>query len=86
MSYDTELIAQGLCPDLVMVDTEDGPVSGRCMAPIVTVTVPADPRYGDTEPETVAFACEGHSQERLGWRAMSEPERAAWERREDGGW
>lgn len=84
MGYEQELIEQGLCPDLVEVMTEDGPIVDRCRGPIVTVTVPPDPRYGDNEAEEVAFACEGHSAERLGWRAMTEIERIAWERREDG--
>lgn len=84
MSYEQELLAEGKCPDLVEIMTEDGPVSGRCMAPIVEVPVPPDARYGETEPQSVAFACEGHTQERLGWRAMSEVEKADWERRNDG--
>jgi hypothetical protein len=83
LTYDAQLIADGQCPELVPVMTEDGPSDGRCLAPIVTVTVPPDPRYGETEAETVAFACEGHSAEILGWRAMSEVERIAWERRQD---
>lgn len=80
MGYEQQLIEEGKCPELVWVPTEDGPVTGRCMAPIVEVTVPADPRYGDTGPERVAFACEGHSTEILGWRAMSEADKLAWER------
>lgn len=75
MGYEQELLAEGKCPELVWVSTEDGPETGRCMAPIVEITVPADPRYGDAGPEVVAFACEGHSQEYLGWRAMSEVEK-----------
>jgi hypothetical protein len=84
-SYDARLIAEGRCPELVPIVTEDGPSDGRCLAPIVTVTVPPDPRYGETEPTTAAFACEGHSAEILGWRAMPECERLAWERRQDEG-
>jgi hypothetical protein len=88
MSYDAQLIGEGKCPELVMIDTEDGPTDGRCLAPIVTVTVPPDARYGETEPETLAFACEGHTEEILSWRGMSEPERLSWERRQDaeGSW
>lgn len=86
MSYESDLIDQGLCPDLVWIPTEDGPVTGRCMGPIVSVTVPADPRYGDMGPETVAFACEGHTAERLSWRAMSEQERYEYEYRQEMGW
>ena len=74
MSYDAQLIAEGLCPDLVWIDTEDGRVDGRCEGPIVTVVV---------DGEEVAFACEGHTQERLGWMSMSEADKAAWERQRD---
>lgn len=81
MSYEAELIAQGLCPEVIAIDTEDGPGTGRCRGPIVTVTIPPDSRYGETAPYTAAFACEGHSQEILGWRAMTELERCEWERR-----
>lgn len=83
MGYEQDLIEDGKCPDLVLVMTEDGPVAGRCMGPIVTVTVPPDARYGDTEAEVVAFACAGHSAERLGWRAMDEQQRSAWERNQE---
>lgn len=83
-SYDQELIEQGKCADLVWVLTEDGPVTGRCQAPIVTVVISPDPRWGETEPQEAAFACEGHSAERLGWLAMSEIEKADYERREEG--
>lgn len=86
MNYEQELIEQGLCPDLVMINTEDGPAAARCMGPIVEVTVPPDPRYGEIEPETVAFACEGHSAERLGWRALSETDKMSWERRQEYGY
>jgi len=68
VTYDQQLIAEGLCPDIVMVDTEDGPVTGRCQAPIV-----------DHE----LCACEGHAAERRQWMAMSEWERAHWERQHD---
>jgi hypothetical protein len=80
MSYDAELIEQGLCPELVWIDTEDGRVDGRCMQPIVPVTVPPDARYGETEATTEAFACEGHAAQILSWRSQSEAERVAWER------
>lgn len=83
MSYEAELIANGQCPEVIAIDTEDGPGTGRCLGPIVTVTVAPDSRYGETEPSTAAVACGGHSQEILGWRAMSELERGEWERRHD---
>jgi hypothetical protein len=83
MGYEQELLAEGLCPEIVMVDTEDGPVTGRCQGPVVEVTVPPDRRYGETEATVQAFACEGHSAEWLNWRAMTEGERADWERRRD---
>lgn len=83
MGYEQELIEQGLCPDLVEIMTEDGFIVGRCEGPIVTVTVPPDSRYGETEAVEVAFACEGHSAERLGWRAMTEAQRITWERERD---
>lgn len=61
MTYDQELISKGKCPELVMYQTEDGPVDGRCLAPIVPG----------------GYACEGHTAEIEAWRAMSEEERAA---------
>lgn len=67
MSYDQVLIERGECPELVWIYTEDGLVDGRCRAPIVPG----------------GFACEGHTAEMEQWRAMSEPERAAWEKRRD---
>jgi hypothetical protein len=86
MSYDAELLAEGLCPDLVMVDTEDGPMDGRCMRPVVEVEVPrhfSAVRGEWCEAEKVTFACEAHSQARISWMTLSEPERLEVERRED---
>lgn len=80
MTYDETLISQGLCPDLVEIDTEDGPASGRCLRPI-SDKVYLYRAYGDTEARpTTLPACEGHAEERVGWGAMSETERVAWER------
>lgn len=53
-----------VCSELVALVTEDGIVSGRCGADAVV-----DGAY-----------CAGHGAELAGWRAMTEPERAAWER------
>lgn len=55
-----------VCSELVSIDTEDGPVSGRCGVPALDAT----------------GACEGHSEERAHWLAMSEAERAFIERHE----
>jgi len=55
-----------VCGHLIQVDTEDGPVSGRCGLRAV--------REG---------ACEAHAEEHASWVAMSEAERAAWERDRD---
>lgn len=64
MTYDERLIAEGKCPELVPVLSEDFPPSdGRCLAPVVPG----------------GYACEGHTAEIEAWRAMSEPERAAAE-------
>jgi len=63
VSYDQQLVAEGLCPELVWIWTEDGKVDGRCMLPIVQG----------------GFACEGHQEEILQWRRMSEAEKCAWE-------
>src|ERR1700746_2523396 len=46
-----------LCSELIQVDTEDGPITGRCGLRV------------DAE----GYACEGHRQEREGWLALSEP-------------
>ena len=83
MGYEAELIAEGKCPEVVMVPTEDGPVTGRCMGPIVEVEVPPSRMHGETESTRVAFACEGHSQEIIGWRNQSEAETIEWERNQD---
>lgn len=74
MSYEQELIAGGTCPDLVWRLTEDGLVDGRCGLPLFSVTI---------DGETVAFACEGHTEERLQWQRMTEAQKAAWERHHD---
>lgn len=69
MSYDTQLLEAGLCPDLVERFTEDGPVSGRCERPIV------DNEYG---------ACAYHADERREWERMSEGDKAQWELDQEG--
>lgn len=64
MTYDEQLIAEGVCPELVPVLSEDfGWGDGRCLAPVVPG----------------GFACPGHTAEIEAWRGMSEPERAAAE-------
>jgi hypothetical protein len=68
VSYEAELIESRQCPEIVLVPTEDGPVDGRCLAPI-------------EDPD--GFACPGHTAEIEAWAEMSEPERAAWERKHD---
>lgn len=67
MSYDQELIDDGLCPEIVPIVTEDGPSDGRCLAPIVPG----------------GYACPGHTEAIESWREMSEPEREYWERSHD---
>ena len=64
VSYEAQLIADGRCPDLVWVDTEDGRVDGRCLAPIT-----------DTELGSCAY----HAAERRQWLTQDEGERLAWE-------
>lgn len=61
-----------LCPDVIAINTEDGPGTGRC----------GD--YVDAE----GGLCEGHHRQVKAWLALSEPEKAAWERRHDqeAGW
>jgi hypothetical protein len=66
-TYDEELIEAGQCPEIVPVMTEDGPSDGRCLADIVPG----------------GFACPPHTEAIEAWRAMSEPERAHWERQHD---
>jgi hypothetical protein len=80
MSYDAQLIAEGKCAEIVPVMTEDGPATGRCLRPI-TNKVYMYRGYGDAEasPTTLPM-CEGHAEEMVGWGAMSEAERLAWER------
>jgi hypothetical protein len=56
-----------LCAELIMVNTEDGPSTGRCGTVI----------RGDD------WACKGHRAESDRWEAMSEAERAEWEYRHE---
>ena len=56
-----------VCGDFVQIDTEDGPISGRCGCNVV-------PDLG---------ACERHAEERQEWLAMSESERVMWEKSHD---
>jgi hypothetical protein len=61
MTYDEQLIAEGKCPELVPVRSEDfGWGDGRCLAPVVPG----------------GYACEGHTAEIEAWQALSEEERA----------
>jgi hypothetical protein len=57
-----------LCSELIWVDTEDGRIDGRCGLRV------------DAE----GYACEGHRLERERWLAMSESEKADWERFAEG--
>lgn len=57
-----------VCGDIVMIQTEDGPMDGRCGRKVISLT---------------AAACAGHAAERDHWQAMSEAEKATWERRHD---
>jgi hypothetical protein len=62
MTYDQELIANGECPELVPVFSEDfGWGDGRCLAPV----------------EPGGYACPGHTEAIEAWRGKSEAERAA---------
>jgi hypothetical protein len=56
------------CAELVEVWTEDGPTDGRC---------------GALATDREFLACEGHAAERASWAALSEAERAHWEREHD---
>lgn len=67
MTYDEQLIQEGVCPEIVPVWTEDGPSDGRCLAPVVPG----------------GYACQPHTEAIEAWRAMSEAERAHWERQHD---
>jgi hypothetical protein len=83
MGYEQELIAEGKCAEVVWIDTEDGPVTGRCMGPI-TNRVFMYRGYSDpvAKPTTLPM-CEGHAEEMVGWGAMTQQEQADWERRRD---
>lgn len=58
-----ELAVPVVCSELVWVNTEDGPVTGRC-----------------GEDATRGGSCAGHRNELDAWAAMTEPQRALWER------
>jgi len=68
VSYEAQLIEDGLCPEVVPVATEDGPSDGRCLLPIADAEV---------------AACVGHAREIREWRGMTELEKLAWERSHD---
>lgn len=53
------------CSELIEIHTEDGPMSGRCGAPV----------YGED------WACPGHQAQIDGWRSQTEAETMEWERR-----
>ncbi len=83
MTYEAQLIAEGKCAELVWINTEDGPVDGRCMRPI-SDKVWMYRGYSDPKPyPTKLPMCEGHAEAAVGYGAMTEQERIAWERRED---
>lgn len=56
------------CGDIIEIPTEDGPITGRCGLPVHRDVVKT---YG---------SCEGHAGERQAWEAMTEREKAHWER------
>jgi hypothetical protein len=56
MTYDEQLISEGKCPELVWHQTEDGPVDGRCLAPIVPG----------------GYACEGHTEAIKAWQRAAD--------------
>lgn len=56
-----------LCSEVIAVNTEDGPGTGRC----------GEVLRGDV------YACPRHTAEIERWQSMSEAEKAAWERRHD---
>lgn len=64
MSYDTQLLEEGKCAEIVAVQTEDGLTDGRCMEPITDLEV---------------GACDFHADQIRSWHQMSEPEKAQWE-------
>jgi hypothetical protein len=80
MGYEQDLLDEGLCPDIVEVNTEDGPVTGRCKGPVAVWLEGLDLAAG---PSFQAFACETHTAERLHWQHMSELEKLGWEQRLD---
>lgn len=60
-----------LCSELVEVSTEDGPSDGRC---------------GFLATDQEMGSCAGHAEERREWTAMSEAEKAHWERQPERAW
>lgn len=60
-----------LCSEVIEVLTEDGPSDGRCGA------LATDQELG---------SCAGHADERRQWVALSEAEKAAWERAPERAW
>ena len=57
-----------LCSGVIMISTEDGPATGRC---------------GYWVDREGTWGCPGHEAEATGWLALSEAEKADWERRYD---
>jgi hypothetical protein len=56
-----------LCSEVIPVSTEDGPADGRCGIAL----------RGDV------YACPGHTAERESWLALTEADKAMWERARD---
>jgi hypothetical protein len=56
-----------VCSELVRLNTEDGPVDGRCGGRVTAS----------------GYACEGHERQLAEWHAMSEMDTMIWERRQD---
>ncbi len=69
MTYDQQLISEGLCPNLVPAHDPDGyPVDGRCGRPITDMEV---------------AACEYHAEEIREWHQMSEYDKMVWEQNQE---
>ena len=64
----TGLACPVVCGEIIQIDTEDGPESGRCGLNV----------RGEEG------ACERHAEERQGWLAMDESERCSWEHDREG--
>lgn len=82
LGYEAGLHFQGRCAEIVMVDTEDGPVTGRCMRRVTTTPRPYKGYCDTTFTMELLPMCDGHADQRSHESHISEAEWAEIEKRQ----